>query len=256
MIADVRTFDSLGVFGMGVAASITYQSTCGVAGRYDLDPEVVRKQLEELFGDRQPDALKTGMLGRADTVRAVAGFLEAGYSGPVVVDPVLESTDGKPLLERGGLRALQQNLIPVSSLVTPNVKEIEVLCGFEVFEPVDVEAAALFLVNELGARAVLVTGCRTGAGADLQAADVFFDGHGFEVFASPWLEGALVHGTGCVISAAITASLAAGADLKESVLRGREVVRRAMMKALATGSGLVCANPRPAGAEEDWFKPL
>jgi hydroxymethylpyrimidine/phosphomethylpyrimidine kinase len=242
IIADSRTFEACGVYPMAVAATVTYQSTRGLEGRFDLPPLVVRRQLEAVIGDIVPDAVKTGALGGAGVVEEVAAVLENRKPGPLVVDPVLASGGGEPLLDPGGIEALKNSLIPLASIVTPNTSELSVLCGFEVFDLADTKAAALRLV-EMGAQAVLITGVKTGEGADAEAADLLFDGMDFEVFTRRWVEGQDVHGTGCVMSAAIAAFLAKGKVLKDAVAGGRELVARAMGNPVRPGTGAACADP-------------
>lgn len=242
MIADLRTFDACGVYGMGVAATVTYQSTMGLEGRFDLSPEVVRRQLEAVLSDVMPDAVKTGALGSAGAVGEIAAIIRHKRLSPLVVDPVVESGGGEPLMGEGGLEALTDRLLPLAALVTPNTHEVSLLCGFEVFDIEDMKAAALRLV-EMGAGAVLITGMKAGERRGAEAADLLFDGSGFEVFTRPWMEGVDVHGTGCVLSAAITASLAKGKDVKSAVTAGWELVARAMENVVRPGSGASCANP-------------
>jgi len=242
IIADIRTFNVCGVYPMAVAATITYQSTRGLEGRFDLPPEALRMQLEAILSDVMPDAIKTGALGSAAAVDEIAAIVRNRKLGPLVVDPVVQSGGGEPLMGEGGVEALTERLLPLAALVVPNTHEVSLLCGFEVFEVEDMKAAALRIV-EMGAQAVLITGMKVGEGTGSEAADMFFDGSGFEVFTRPWIEDANVHGTGCVLSAAITASLAKGDDLKSSVTAGLELVAVAMKNVLRPGTGAPCANP-------------
>ena len=242
IIADVSTFNTMGVYPMAVACSLTYQSTRGLLGRHDLPPDVVERQLETLLRDRKPDALKTGVLGRADTVTEVARLCRKHSLARLVVDPVAASGDGKPLLDVQGFEELVERLLPLATLVVPNLAETSLICGFDVFDVNDMKAAAL-LITRLGAGAVLITGCKVEERGRQVAADVFFDGHDYRIMKSPWIEGDRVHGTGCVLSAAITASLALGKDLVSSVIRGRNFVRIAMEGAVKPGTGVPCADP-------------
>lgn len=242
IIADVRTFDACGAYGMAVVTTVTYQSTRGLEGRHDLSPLVVRRQLEAICSDAVPDAVKTGALGIAETAEEVASFIEQKRLSPLVVDPVAASGGGEPLLAEEGFEVLARRFLPLAALVTPNVDELSMLCGFEVFDIDDVKAAAFRLV-EMGAGAVLVTGVRVDDRGRAAAADVLLDGTDFEVFTRPWVEGAVVHGTGCVLSAAITAFLAIGSDLRSAVARGRELVGAAMESPVRPGTGAPCANP-------------
>jgi len=245
IIADVRTFDAVGAYPMAVACSLTYQSTKGLMGRHDLPPEIVIRQLETLLQDRKPDALKTGVLGRADTITEVARLYRKHSLARLVVDPIAASGDGKQLLEDKGFEALIEHLLPLATIVVPNLEETSRICGFKVFDVNDVKAAALF-IKKMGAKAVLITGARVEERGRPMAADVFFDGHSHKVVTSPWMDGERVHGTGCVLSAAITASLALGKDLESAVARGRNIVRIAMERAVSPGTGVPCADPLTA----------
>jgi len=242
IIADVRTFDALGVYGTAVAATLTFQSTLGLKGRFDIPADAITEQLEALFADRMPNAVKTGALGTAGAARAVGLFLAGKYNGPVVIDPIFAAGKGGVLMEDEGASALSSYLIPGAALVTPNAAEVESLSGFKVFDVEDAEAAALRLVA-MGARAALVTGIKVVEDGVARATDVFCDGEEINVFSVPWIEGLDVHGTGCVLSAAITACLARGMALKDSVLRAREIVVAAIAGCVSPGRGIACADP-------------
>ena len=240
LISDVRTFAALGAYGMGVACTVTFQSPAGLRGRHDLLSGVVIRQLSTLFEDCAPAAVKTGALGSADNARAVADFLRSNHSGFLVVDPVGRSGDGKPLMDEAAMGVLVTGLIPRATVVTPNASEVELVCGFQVFDIEDMKAAALRMV-EMGARAALVTGGRVEGGS--LAADVLCEGGSFTVFTAPWVEGLQVHGTGCVLSAAVAALLARGEDVAGAVSGGIGVVREAIRKAVKPGGGSACAFP-------------
>jgi hydroxymethylpyrimidine kinase/phosphomethylpyrimidine kinase len=240
--ADIRTFEALGVYGMAVASALTYQSTKGLEGRYDVPAAVVLRQLEELFGDRAPNAIKTGALGGAEAVREVGLLLMREFKGPVVVDPVTRAGSGGELLDGRGVELLSTYLVPIAAIITPNAEEAGALSGFAVGDVKDAEAAALRIV-EMGPRAVLVTGVKLVEGDEALAADVYCDGAEIEVFTSKWIDGLSVHGTGCVLSAAIAACLALGMTLKDAVLRAREITRVSAERALSPGRGAACANP-------------
>ncbi len=247
ILADLKAFEALGVFGMAVAATLTYQSTLGVAGRFDVPGKVVLRQLEELFADRVPNAVKTGALGGADTVRETGLFLEKKYEGPLVVDPVFTGSSGGALADEGAAEAVVRHLLPRAAVITPNAGEASLLGGFDVSDVKDAEAAALRLVA-LGARAALVTGIRTNEGAGPRAVDVFCDGEEIDIYSCPWIEGLNVHGTGCVLSAAVAACLARGMTLKDAIVVGRDATRAAASNSLATGRGAPSACLGGAGA--------
>ncbi|PKQ27783.1 MAG: bifunctional hydroxymethylpyrimidine kinase/phosphomethylpyrimidine kinase [Candidatus Anoxymicrobium japonicum] len=242
IVADVRTFDALGVYPMAVAATLTFQSTLGVKGRFDVPVGVVRGQLEELFADGIPNAIKTGALGSAAVVKAVGAFFEKEYSGPLVVDPVVVGGSGGCLLDEDGMDAIARHLLPRSSLVTPNALEAESLCGFAVSDVKDAWAAAMRLVA-MGARSALITGLKIVEKGEALAADVFYDGEDIDVCVSNWIEGLKVHGTGCLLSAAITAHLAKGMALKDAVTEARSFTMAGIQRAVSPGKGVSCANP-------------
>lgn len=250
LVADARTFTALGVHPMAVAATITYQSTLGVEGRFDLPAEAVVRQLEALFDDRVPNAVKTGALGTAAAVEAVASFIRGEYSGPLVVDPVAFAGEGGELLDAEGTEALIARLLPLATMVTPNAAEASRLSGFEVRDVKDAEAAALRLIS-MGARSALVTGLEVSEEGQAVAADVFCDGDEMEVFTAPWVAGLRVHGTGCVLSAALAALLAEGSGLADAVRRAREFTAAAIRGAAFPGRGSGCADPQPAPEDDE-----
>lgn len=251
--ADLRTFDELGIYGMAVVTSLTYQNSTGVHGRFDVPPDVVVGQLDTLLDDMAPSVFKVGMLGRSDTVAAVTRVLLQQKGRPVVLDPVLASSNGEPLIDKDGIDALRR-MLPAVTLITPNNKELTSLCGFDVFDVNDVKAGALMLVKK-GARAVLVTGVKVGEGSKAEAADVLLVNDKYHVFKSPWIEGMRVHGTGCVLSSAIAAFFAMGRDVRTSVAMGRNFTMAASKNTIRPGEGNEFASPRGGRRRrhEDYF---
>ncbi len=237
--ADLQVFRALGVHGAGVVTALTVQDTRRVHRVLPAFPNVVLEQLRALLADLRPDAVKLGMLASDDVARNVELGLRSlesrpGVAPPIVVDPVLEASDGTPLLERRALPMLRE-IIGRATLVTPNLPEAEVLTGGDVSTREAVEAAACVLVNELGARAALVKGGHAeGPPSDLLA---LREGGGVSLH---WLEGERidagpVHGTGCALAAATTAALARGAALREAVEAGRRFVAEALRRTAAGG---------------------
>lgn len=241
LVADIKTFHALGVYGTAVAATLTYQNSFGLSGRHDMSPAIVRGQLEALLADISPNAVKTGALGRADTIEAVANVILTHELFPVVLDPVFASSDGRPLTGEGGVRAFVGRLLPLATMVTPNQLELDTMCGFDTFDLDDVKAAAVWVIKK-GARSLLVTGVPLEEEGARYSADLFFDGREFEVFRTPWVEGLGVHGTGCVLSAAAAAYLARGEGLREAAVLAREAVAGSIAGAVLPGSGSPCAN--------------
>ncbi|MEE2674966.1 MAG: bifunctional hydroxymethylpyrimidine kinase/phosphomethylpyrimidine kinase [Myxococcota bacterium] len=237
--ADLQVFRKLGVHGAGVVAALTVQDSKKVHRILPVFPSVALEQLRTLLSDVQPHAIKIGALGSDDVVRNVALGLEGiEPEVPIVLDPVLFSSGGAPLLERRAWAALEA-LCGVCELVTPNLPEAEALSGRDVSRRAGVEDAARFFVEELGAGAVLVKGGhrKEAVVADLLAAP---DGQGALAF--DWLESERidigpVHGTGCALSSAITAFLATGAARPDAVANARAFVADAIEAAERPGDG-------------------
>lgn len=231
--ADIKTFTALGVYGMSVITSITVQNTEGVFRTFDLPPELVYEQIETVAKDIKTDAVKTGMLGNEDILLVVAKALKDLSLGNLVVDPVLRSTTGEELT-KGDVEVLKRELFPLAALITPNIPEAQVLCGLEVKRLRDVEACAKEL-HRTGARAVLIKG---GHLEGEKVIDVLFTGGDeFHYFVGDRIRTKNTHGTGCTLSAAITAFLAKGRSIEEAVQKAKEYTQKAIEKNLNLGKG-------------------
>lgn len=238
IIADVLSIRQMGAYPMAVATSITFQSSRGVSGRYDLSPGVVLRQISEIFEVCAPDAIKIGMLGYAGNVSLVSEFLDLNFNGWVVVDPVFRSSSGASLIDDDGISVFREKAIAASSLLTPNVREISTICGFPVTEIADVKTACLYL-ERLGAKSVLVTGVRKEKGGSSEALDILYDGGEFQIFSSPWIDDFRVRGTGCRLSSAIAAGLARGESLKNAVVKGRRYLRNEVERLKSSDFGVL-----------------
>jgi hydroxymethylpyrimidine/phosphomethylpyrimidine kinase len=237
--ADLKTFAALGVWGTSAITSITVQNTRGVTGVADVPAETVAAQIRAVADDIGLDAAKTGMLSSASIVEAVAGAIEAGGVPNLVVDPVFVSKHGHPLLREDAVDGLRRRIVPRAVLVTPNLPEAAGLVGFDVATADEMRKAAEEILA-LGAGAVLVKG---GHLAGDRADDYFADGERAE-----WLEGERIdsvhtHGTGCVLSAAIAAHLARGAELLEAARAGKTFVTEAIRHGLEIGGGIGPVDP-------------
>jgi hydroxymethylpyrimidine/phosphomethylpyrimidine kinase len=237
--ADLRTFAAFGVHGASVVTALTAQDTRGVRAVAEVAADFVGTQLETVLGDLDVRAAKTGMLHRAPVVDAVVGRLRARPVRFLVVDPVVAATGGEPLLDAAGIAALRERLLPLATLVTPNLHEAEVLTGRPVTGRAEMEDAARALVA-LGARAALVTGGHLAG----DALDVLWDGHGCRTLAAPRVAAGRLHGTGCTLSAAIAAALARGDSLDDAVSAGKRFVTRAIEGARPLGHGTLLGTPR------------
>ncbi len=230
--ADLKTFAAFGVYGASVLTAITAQNTLGVRAIADLDPGFVGQQLDAVLEDLEVGAAKTGMLSRTAVIETVAERLRARRLPCLVVDPVMVATSGDVLLDPAALAALRERMLPLATLVTPNLREAELLTGRPVTDPAGMREAARALVG-LGARAALVKGGHlTGA-----ALDIFCDGHDFLEFVAPRVATRNTHGTGCTLSAAITAGLARGEPLNAAIAAAKRYITRALKTAPAIGHG-------------------
>lgn len=246
--ADLATFAAHGVYGASVLTALTAQSTRGIAkdGVRTIASAFVGLQIDAVFPDLRPRAVKIGALGNAAVVRAVARGLERHrrFTRNVVLDPVLSSKDGSLLLARGGRSALLRALFPLCDLVTPNLPEAEILSGIPIRDESDRRLAAGIL-SDAGARAVLVKG---GHGTGSTVDDLLFDGRRFLNFKHPRIGARALHGTGCALSSAIAANLALGAGLAEAVERATIYLEGALARAVFPGRGRGVPGRTPADA--------
>lgn len=243
IIADLRTFEDIGVWGMGVVTTITYQNTSGIEGRFDPATGAVSRQIEVLLRDCVPDAIKIGALGKALAEDEFIPLLKERFDVPVVFDPVLMGSSGGNLTDLDHKECLVESLVPLTTITTPNVEEVTAIWGFRIDSFQDMESAARGIVDK-GANAVLITGGKDERDGKSFAVDLFFDGRDVKEYRSPWYDNLDIHGTGCVLSSAIAAHLALGEKLETSVDRGIKVVGRAIRNAVSIGGGSPCATVR------------
>ena len=229
--ADLKTFAAFEVYGAAVVTCATAQNTLGVRATGELPPDLVAAQLDAVLDDLAVCAVKTGMLGRAVIVEVVAARM-AGRRVPLVVDPVMVATSGDVLLDAAGTEALRRLLLPSARLVTPNLAEAAVLTGRPVRDIAGMREAAR-AIRDLGPAAVLVKG---GHLTD-SACDVLLDGDELHELQAPRLATPALHGSGCTLSAAITAGLARGASLLDAVRTAKDFVHAAIARAPAVGRG-------------------
>ncbi|HUP02244.1 MAG TPA: bifunctional hydroxymethylpyrimidine kinase/phosphomethylpyrimidine kinase [Gemmatimonadota bacterium] len=232
--ADLKTFHALGVYGMSAITALTAQNTQGVSGILAVDPAFVAEQIDTTVADIRPDAVKTGMLANRAIVEVVAAAADRHAFPVLVVDPVMAATTGAPLLAEDAVGAIRSLLVPRATLVTPNAPEGGILVGRSVATAADQEVVARALIEELGARAVLVKG------GDLEGdivVDVFYDGEEWLRFSEGRIATTSTHGSGCALASAVAAHLALGRSLADSVREGRAWVRRGIANAPALGRG-------------------
>ena len=240
MQADLKTFHQHGVYGAGVVTLLTVQNTQSVAAVHVLEPSFVIAQLDAVLDDIPPQAAKTGALGSARVVAALADRAK-DFRFPLVVDPVMISKHGAPLMDDDARDVLRTRLLPHAFLVTPNAHEAEALAGIEVRDSVDLERAAVAIAR-LGPRNVLIK----GGGLSGPAIDLLWTDGQATVFEGPRIPGPNTHGTGCVFSAAITALLARGVVLSDAVRRAKAFVAEAVRTAPGLGRGIGPTNMHAA----------
>jgi hydroxymethylpyrimidine/phosphomethylpyrimidine kinase len=231
--ADLKTFHQFGVHGTSVVVAITAQNTLGVSSVHAVPEETVRAQLTALAEDLPPAAVKSGMLATASLVRLVAGSIAEFGWRTYVLDPVMVATSGDRLLDEDAVTAMRELLIPRAALVTPNLHEAEILTCAAVRDPDSMIVAGNRLL-EMGARAVLIKG---GHLAGLALTDVLVIPGIARRFTHERIDTTSTHGTGCTLSAAITAGLAQGQSLELAVEDGLDYVHRAIAAALRLGAG-------------------
>jgi hydroxymethylpyrimidine/phosphomethylpyrimidine kinase len=233
--ADLATFLALGVHGTTAVTAVTAQNARGITRIHAVPPDVVAEQIRKACAGVRPGAAKTGMLSEEATVRAVASALTAARVTHLVVDPVLASTSGTTLLSVEGLAALREDLLPLATVVTPNLAEAAMLAGRDSRDVGDVAGMreAARVLHDLGPAWVLVKGGHLPG----PPIDLLFDGSTFVELEGERIEGPPTHGTGCVLSAAIAAHLARGLAVPEAVVLGKAHVAGAIRYARDLGDG-------------------
>ncbi|HUX37695.1 MAG TPA: bifunctional hydroxymethylpyrimidine kinase/phosphomethylpyrimidine kinase [Rectinemataceae bacterium] len=231
--ADLKTFAAHGVFGMSAITALTAQNSLGVQGVFEIPPEFVAAQIESVISDFGADAVKIGMISNSRIIEAVAGKIRERGLFPLVVDPVMVAKGGDPLLHEEARESLIGLLLPLATVVTPNLPEAEALCGFRVANEEDMRRAAREILR-MGPKAVVVKGGHLESDT---SDDLFFDGRDFAVFSARRIESANTHGTGCTFASAIAARLALGIQLREAVAGAKTYVNRLIAASLDLGLG-------------------
>ena len=230
--ADLKTMTMNGVYGMSAITALTAQNTTGVTGILEVPPDFLRQQLDMIFSDIRPDAVKIGMVSSADIIRAIGTKLREYRAEHIVVDPVMVATSGSTLMETQAVSVLKDRLLPLADLVTPNIPEAEGLSGLTIRGREDMEAAARAISQAHGC-AVLVKGGHSVSDAD----DLLYAGGQAKWFPGKRIENPNTHGTGCTLSSAIAANLAKGFSLEESIQRAKEYISGALAAMLDLGKG-------------------
>ena len=236
--ADLKTFAALSVHGTSAVTAVTAQNTLGVSEYAELPPGLVRAQIDDVTDDLTPTAVKTGMLASPEIIAVVAAAIEDHGIANLVVDPVMIAKGGAKLLQDDAVEALRARLIPLATVITPNLPEAEVLLGRRISGRDERARAARDLV-ELGCRTAVVK----GGHADEDADDVVWDGHGLSWLMGTRIDTRNTHGSGCTFSAAIAAYLARGSQIEDALLEAKAFVTGAIRHSLDVGHGHGPVNP-------------
>ncbi len=231
--ADLKTFAALGVYGATAITAVTAQSTAGVTEIFPLPADLVTAQIEAVAGDITLHATKTGMLANAAIVEAVAAAIKELELPLVVVDPVILSSSGTPLLDDEGVDMLRSELLPRAAVVTPNISEAEALSGHRI-DSIEQARSAAVAIHRLGASAVVITG---GHGPQDDVIDLLFDGTMFTELQAPRIHTRHTHGTGCTFASAVAAYLALGHEVTDAVVNAQAYVYGAIEHAPGIGRG-------------------
>jgi hydroxymethylpyrimidine/phosphomethylpyrimidine kinase len=231
--ADLKTFEAFDVYGMSVITALTAQNTYSVSGIFPVSPDFVELQIEAIFNDIIPDAIKTGMLLNAPIIESVARAIKKYQVEKLVVDPVMVSKSGARLLEEDAIEALLNNLLPISFLITPNVFEAQIISKMEIKTHRDLIKAGTEILKK-GPKWVLMKG---GHIEGKDAIDILVSRDGAWEFRGKRISTQHDHGTGCTISAAITALLAMGKEVPETVSIAKKYIQEAIKEAPHLGKG-------------------
>ena len=228
--ADLKTFAALGVYGASVLTAITAQNTLGVTGIHEIPVDMVAAQIEAVISDIGADAVKTGMLSSSDIIDTVARELAHFRVEHLVIDPVMVAKSGDRLLREEAVNSLRTRLLPLATVVTPNIPEAETLAGMRVRSMEDAHRAAEVMFG-MGAKAVVVK----GGHLEGPPVDLFYDGREFQEFSAIRIETANTHGTGCTFASAIAAGLAKGMEVVDAVAAAKEYVTEAIRRSADLG---------------------
>ena len=246
--ADLKTFMAFGVHGMSAITALTAQNTVGVQGIFEVSPEFVRKQIESVMTDIGADAAKTGMLSSAEIVRTVAEAIRTFRIPNLVVDPVMVAKSGDSLLAEDARQALRDDLLPLATVITPNVFEAEALLERRI-EDLDAMRDAARELKKFGCRWVVIKG--GSLDTESRAVDVVFDGTEPILLTSPRMESRNTQGTGCTFASAIAAGLAKGLSPPEAIQRAKEYITEAIRSGPPIGCGHGPAN-HLTGVHSKW----
>lgn len=230
--ADIKTMMAHKTYAMSVITALTAQNTMGVSGVMEATPEFVEKQLDCIFTDIFPDAVKIGMVSNGEIINVIVDKLVEYGAKNIVVDPVMISTSGSKLLGENAMDILQKRLLPIADLITPNIPEAESLCGISIHTQGDMVLAAE-KIAQIGHYHILIKGGHLANCAD----DLLFSENQVHWFQQTKIDNANTHGTGCTLSSAIACNLAFGYSVMQSIEKAKEYITGAIMDGLDLGKG-------------------
>ena len=230
--ADLKTMTMNGVYGMSAITALTAQNTTGVTGIMEVTPEFLEKQLDAVFSDIFPDAIKTGMVSSSELIRVIAKKLKQYNASNIAVDPVMVATSGAKLISDDAIETLKDNLLPLATVITPNIPEAEVLSGMTITSEDEMVEAAKIIYETYGC-AVL---CKGGHQVN-DANDLLYSADGPVWFKGKRIDNPNTHGTGCTLSSAIASNLAKGKSLEEAVKAAKDYISGALAAMLDLGKG-------------------
>lgn len=237
--ADIKTMTMNGVYAMSAITALTAQNTTGVTGIMEVTPEFLASQLDAVFTDIRPDAVKTGMVASSELIRVIAQKLKEYGAKNIVVDPVMVATSGAKLISDDAIETLKQELLPLADVITPNIPEAEVLSGMTIKNEDDMVNAAKVICEKFGCSVL----CKGGHQIN-DANDLLYRNGSYVWFKGKRIDNPNTHGTGCTLSSAIASNLAKGEDMDSAVKNAKDYISGALaaMLDLGKGSGPLCHN--------------
>lgn len=230
--ADIKTMTMNGVYAMSAITALTAQNTTGVTSIMEVTPEFLKEQIDDVFNDIRPDAVKIGMVSSSELIKTIAGRLKAFDAVNIVVDPVMAATSGARLISDEAVATLKNELLPLAIIITPNIPETEILSGISIHSKNDMIKATRRISDEYGC-AVLCKGGHSLNNAD----DLLVEKNKCQWFNGKHIDNPNTHGTGCTLSSAIAANLAKDFDLSSSVQRAKDYISGALSDMLDLGKG-------------------
>ena len=235
--SDLKTFHNHGVYGLTVITAVTAQNTLGVQKAFELPPGIIDAQLKSVFDDYEITVVKTGMLSSSKVIEIVSEYLRNKANIKLIIDPVILSKNGFPLLNEKGIAVLKSKLLPLSYIVTPNIYEAEILAGLKIDSSTDIERAAREIF-ELGCKHVLIKGGHLPENAGMaKGTDILYNGEKFALFNTKFVKTKNTHGIGCVFSSAIASNIALGNSLKQSIAISKAYIVKSLESSLRIGKG-------------------